>query len=77
MSPGKCVLLSTSKSVRKALKLCGISGDGSFWKVQLGIRDLGGHLDFTGGLGLGLFPKELVTLLWGCFCWCFTFGFSG
>ena len=24
-----------------------ISGDGSFWKVQLDVRDLGGHLDFT------------------------------
>ena len=47
VSPGKCVLLSTSKSVRKALKLWDISGDGSFWKVQLDVRDLGGHLDFT------------------------------
>ena len=47
VSPGKCVHLSTSKSVRKALKLWDISGDGSFWKVQLDVRDLGGHLDFT------------------------------
>ena len=45
MSPGKCVLLSTSKSVRKAMKLWDISGRGSFWKVQLDVRDLGGHLD--------------------------------
>ena len=41
------VLLSTSKSVRKAMKLWDISGDGGFWKVQLDVRDLGGHLDFT------------------------------
>ena len=47
MSPGKCVLLSTSKSVRKAMKLWDISGGGGFWKVQLDVRDLGGHLDFT------------------------------
>ena len=47
VSPGKCVLLSTSKSVRKAMKLWDISGDGGFWKVQLDVRDLGGHLDFT------------------------------
>ena len=47
VSPGKCVLLSTSKSVRKALKLWDISGDGKFWKVQLDVRDLGRHLDFT------------------------------
>ena len=47
VSPGKCVLLSTSKTVRKAMKLWDISGDGGFWKVQLDVRDLGGHLDFT------------------------------
>ena len=46
VSPGKCVLLSTSKSVRKAVKLWDISGDGGFRKVQLDVRDLGGHLDF-------------------------------
>ena len=50
VSPGTCVLLSTSKSVRKAMKLWDISGDGRFWKVQLDVRDLGeGHLDFTNG----------------------------
>ena len=47
VSPGKCVLLSTSKSVRKAKKLWDVAGDGGFWKVQLDVRDLGGHLDFT------------------------------
>ena len=47
VSHGKCVLLSTSKSVRKAMKLWDISGDGGFWKVQLDVRDLGGRLDFT------------------------------
>ena len=41
VSPGKCVLLSTSKSVRKAMKLSDITGDGSFWKVQLDVRDFG------------------------------------
>ena len=47
VSPGKCVLLSTSKSARKAMKLWDVSGGGGFWKVQLDVRDLGGHLDFT------------------------------
>ena len=47
VSPGKCVLLSTSRAVRRAMKLWDISGDGGFWKVQLDVRDLGGHLDFT------------------------------
>ena len=41
VSPGICVLRSTSRSVRKAVKLWDISGDGFFWKVQLD------HLDFT------------------------------
>ena len=41
ISPGKCVLLSTSKAVRRAMKLWDISGEGGFWKVQLDIRDLG------------------------------------
>ena len=37
----KWVLLSTSKLVRRAMKLWDISGDGGFWKVQLDVRDLG------------------------------------
>ena len=47
VSPGKCVLLRTSKSVKMAMKMWDISGDGSFWIVQLDVRDFGGHLDFT------------------------------
>ena len=42
VSPGKCVLLSTSKSVWKGMMLWDISGDGFFWKVQLDVRDLEG-----------------------------------
>ena len=41
VSPGKCVLLGTSQSVRKAMKLSDVSGGGIFWKVQLDVRDLG------------------------------------
>ena len=41
VSPGKCVLLGTSKAVRRAMKLWDISGEGGFWKVQLDVRDLG------------------------------------
>ena len=40
-------LALTSKSVRRATKLWDISVDGRVWKVQLDVRDLGGHLDFT------------------------------
>ena len=58
VSPGKCVLLSTSKSVRKAMKLWDISGDGGFWNVQLDVRDLGGHLDFTLRARAGTLSKK-------------------
>ena len=59
VSPGKCVLLSTSKSVRKSMKLWDISGDGGFWKVQLDVRDLGGHLDFTFRARAGTLSKRI------------------
>ena len=53
------VLLSTSKSVRKAMKLRDISGDGGFWKVHLDGRDLGGHLDFTFRARAGTLSKRV------------------
>ena len=39
--------LALPRAVRRAMKLWDISGEGGFWKVQLDVRDLGGHLDFT------------------------------
>ena len=68
VSPGKCVLLSTSMSVRRAMKLWDTSGDGNIWKVQLDVRDPGGHLDFTRQAKAG-------TLC--CFRWCFASWFPG
>ena len=59
VSPGKCVLLSTSKSVRKAMKLWDVSGSGGFWKVQLDVRDIGDHLDFTLTARAGTLPKRV------------------
>ena len=53
------VLLSTSKSVRKDMKLWEVSRNGSFWKVQLDVRDLGGHLDFTLGARAGTLSKRV------------------
>ena len=58
-SPAKCVLLSTSKAVRRAMKLWDISGEGGFWKVQLDVRDLGGHLDFTFRARAGTLSKRV------------------
>ena len=39
--------LALPKRFVRAMKLWDISGDGGFWNVQLDVRDLGGHLDFT------------------------------
>ena len=36
-----------------------ISGDGGFWKVQLDVRDLGGHLDFTFWARAGTLSKRV------------------
>ena len=63
--PGKCVPLSTSKYVRKALMLWDVSGGGSFWKVQLDVRDLGGHLDFTLGARAGTLSNRVREATFG------------
>ena len=41
------------------MKRWDISGDGSFWKVQQDVRDLGGHLDFTYGAGAGTLSRRV------------------
>ena len=63
--PVKCVLFSTSKSVRKAMKLWDISGDGGFGKVQLDVRDLGGHLDFTFRARAGTLSNRVCEATFG------------
>ena len=46
-APSKCVLLSTSREVRKDMKDWVLSQDGDRWTVRFDVRDLGGHLDTT------------------------------
>ena len=46
-APTKCVLMSTSREVRKDMKDWVLSLDGDKWSVKFGVRDLGGHLDTT------------------------------
>ena len=41
------------------MKLWDVSGDGGFWKVQLDVRDLGGHLDFTFRARAGTLSKKV------------------
>ena len=46
-SPGKCVLLSTSKAARRRMTAWRNMNEGCFWAVKLDVWDLGGHLDVT------------------------------
>ena len=41
------------------MKFWDISGDGSFWKVQSDVRDLGGHMDFTWRARAGTLSKRV------------------
>ena len=64
VSPGKCVLLSTSKAVRRAMKLWDISGEGWFFgRFSLMSEILGGHLDFTYRARAGTLSRRVVRLL--------------
>ena len=60
--------LSTSKAVRESRKLWNVSGDGRPWTVELDVRDLGGHLDFTGRARAGTLARDRSNwprcLLW-------------
>ena len=46
-APSKCVLLSTSREIRKDMKDWTLSCEGDRWSVKFDVRDLGGHLDTT------------------------------
>ena len=67
VSPGKCVLLSTSKAVKQSMKLWDVSGDGKPWSVELDL--MSGILvvicTSLGGLELVLFLYVLGMLHMG------------
>ena len=44
-APSKCVLLSTSKDIRRSIKERVLSLEGDRWSVRFDVQDLGGHLD--------------------------------
>ena len=41
------------------MKLWKVSGDGELWKVELDVRHLGGHLDFTGKARAGTLSRRV------------------
>ena len=45
-APSKCVLLSTSRDVRKDMKDWVLSQEGDKWSVKYDIRDLGGSFGY-------------------------------
>ena len=46
-APSKCVLLSTSRAVRKDMRGRVLSQEEDRWSANFDVRDLGGHLDTT------------------------------
>ena len=46
-APSKCVILSSSREVRKDMKGWVLSQEGDQWSVKFDVLDLGGHLDTT------------------------------
>ena len=81
VSLGICVvLLTTSESVRKAMKLVGnILGDDGFWESSVGcsailVVILTSLLRARAGT---LSNRVRDATSRGCFYWCFTSGFSG
>ena len=51
--------LTTSKAVWWSMKLWDVSGDGRPWSVELDVRDLGGHVDFTGQARAGTLSRRV------------------
>ena len=46
-APSKCVLLSTSREVRKDMKDWVLSCEGDQWSVKFDVRDLGHYLSWV------------------------------
>ena len=65
-APSKCVLMSTSREVRKDMKDCVLSLIGDKWSVKFDVRDLGGHLILPLGDGLLLW---LLGFVWSPLLW--------
>ena len=47
------------------MRLWDVSGDGRPWTVELGVRDLGGHLDFAGRARAGTLFRRVKDVARG------------
>ena len=76
-APSKCVLLSTSRDVRKDMGAWVLSQEGDKWSVKYGVRDLGGHLDTTfRGWSATLAARVRLVISRLVFDFCASFRFS-
>ena len=67
LAPSRCVLLSTSGTVREDMKDWVLSQEGDRWSVKFDVRDLGGHLDATFRRWSATLTGRLVWFLLGWF----------
>ena len=75
-APSKCVLLSTSRVVRKDMKDWVLSQEGDKWTVRFDVRDLGGHLDTFRGWSSTLAARVRLVLSRLILKFCSPSGFS-
>ena len=52
LAPSKCVLVSTSRVVRKDIRDWVFTHEGDRWTVKLDVQDLGGHRDNNSALSV-------------------------
>ena len=76
-APSKCVLMSTSRTVRSSMRGWVVSDEGHQCSVKLDVRDLGGHLDTTfHGWSSTLASRVRLVNFSVDSCLCSSFGFS-
>ena len=74
-APSKCVLLSTSRDVRKDMRV--LSQEGDKWSVKFDVWDLGGHLGTTfRGWSSTLAARVRLVISRLVFNFCSSSGFS-
>ena len=62
-APSQCVLMSTSRAVRRDRRRWVVTDEGDRWSVKLDVRDLGGRFDSTFRVGLLPWSAHLCSPL--------------